>query len=203
MTHIESPLSIVKYNQYSLSTLRQINFVYKSKHIGIKNPLRTNLTRGNLNAVGRSQLKYAACITLISGIATNSITAISCILSPKFNIFKVFRAFSRQSSPTNRLMLVRWWFNCSRFIKNTGVKNKAESSREAFQDGMAPALTPPDALLMGYGITEYLETWELVLNHTTWMIKRLLEPWLGGESLKHIQVKQISYRAHNGLRVGW
>ena len=97
---IESPLSIVKYNQYSLSTLRQINFVYKSKHIGIKNPLRTNLTRGNLNAVGGSQLKYAACITLISGIATNSITAISCILSPKFNIFKVFRAFSRQSSAT-------------------------------------------------------------------------------------------------------
>ena len=94
-----------------------INFVYKSKHIGIKNPLRTNLTRGNLNAVGRSQLKYAACITLISGIATNSITAISCILSPKFNIFKPFRVFSLQSSPTNRLMLVRWRFSFARFIK--------------------------------------------------------------------------------------
>ena len=186
MTPIESPLSIVKYNRP-----------------GIKKGLNISEQPFNLNAVGGSQLKYAACITLISGIATNSITAISRILSPKFNIFKVFRAFSLQSSPTNRLMLVRWWFNCSRFIKNTGVKNKAESSREAFQDGMAPALTPPDALLMGYGITEYLETWELVLNHTTWMIKRLLEPWLGGESLKHIQVKQISYRAHNGLRVGW
>jgi len=97
--------------------MRLINFVYKSKHIGIKNPLRTNQTRGNLNAVGGSQLKYAACITLISGIATNSITAISCILSPKFNIFKVFRAFSRQSSATNRLMLVRWWFSFARFIK--------------------------------------------------------------------------------------
>jgi len=100
MNLIESPLSIVKYNRP-----------------GIKNPLRTNLTRGNLNAVGGSQLKYAACITLISGIATNSITAISCILSPKFNIFKPFRVFSLQSSPTNRLMLVRWWFSFARFIK--------------------------------------------------------------------------------------
>jgi len=65
-----------------------------------KSRLSLTINRPNLNAVGGSQLKYAACITLISGIATNSITAISRILSPKFNIFKVFRAFSRQSSAT-------------------------------------------------------------------------------------------------------
>ena len=93
-------LSIVKYNRP-----------------GIKKGLNNDGQPFNLNAVGRSQLKYAACITLISGIATNSITAISRILSPKFNIFKVFRVFSLQSSPTNRLMLVRWRFSFARFIK--------------------------------------------------------------------------------------
>ena len=67
-----------------------------------KSRLSLTINRPNLNAVGGSQLKYAACITLISGIATNSITAISRILSPKFNIFKVFRAFSLQSSPTDQ-----------------------------------------------------------------------------------------------------
>ena len=75
MTHIDSPLSIVKYNRP-----------------GIKKGLNNDEQPFNLNAVGGDQLEYAACITLISGIATNSITAISCILSPKFNIFKVFRA---------------------------------------------------------------------------------------------------------------
>jgi len=83
---IESPLSIVKYNRP-----------------GIKKGLNNDGQPFNLNAVGGSQLKYAACITLISGIATNSITAISCILSPKFNIFKVFRAFSRYLSATFRV----------------------------------------------------------------------------------------------------
>jgi len=97
---MNNPLSIVKYNRP-----------------GIKKGLNISEQPFNLNAVGRSQLKYAACITLISGIATNSITAISCILSPKFNIFKPFRVFSLQSSPTNRLMPDRWWFSFARFIK--------------------------------------------------------------------------------------
>ena len=78
-------------------------YITNNNIAGIKNPLRTNLTRGNLNAVGGSQLKYAACITLISGIATNSITAISRILSPKFNIFKSFRVFSQHLSPIFRV----------------------------------------------------------------------------------------------------
>jgi hypothetical protein len=38
----------------------------------------------------------------------------------------------------------------------TKAVKKAESSREAVNDWLALALTPPDALLMGYGITGYL-----------------------------------------------
>ncbi len=42
---------------------------------------------------------------------------------------------------------------------------KAESSKEAVNDWLALALTPPDALLMGYGITEYLYCWNWCSLH--------------------------------------
>jgi len=107
------PLSIVK----AYATGRLINFVYKSKQIGIKNPLRTNRQWASLNAIGGRTPLNATCLTLIWETATSSTLAISRILSPKFSIIKDFRVFSRHLSTIDRLMLVRWWFSFARFIK--------------------------------------------------------------------------------------
>ena len=95
------------------------NFVYKSKQMRTKKGLNISEQPLSLFAIGGRTPLNATCLTLIFGIAANHILAISRILSPKFNIIKDFRVFSRQVSTIGRLMLVRWWFNCARFIKKT------------------------------------------------------------------------------------
>ncbi len=95
-----------------------------------------------------------------------------------------------------RLMRDRWWFNCARFIKKAGLQ--AESSREAVNDWLAPALTPPAALLMGDGITESLYALDSGVRCTTRMIR--IDAELVAQDKKHFRVKQISNRALPVLR---
>ena len=104
------------------AALGLINFVYKSKHIGIKNPLRTNQQWASLNAVGGSTLGYATRLTLILEIAANHIAAISRILSPKFSIIKDFRVFSRHLSTTFRVYQSQGFVHSSARVKHLSAR---------------------------------------------------------------------------------
>ena len=75
-----------------------MNFVYKSKQMRTKKGLNLSEQPFSLFAIGGDTPLNATCLTLIFGIAANHILAISRILSPKFNIIKDFRVFSRQVS---------------------------------------------------------------------------------------------------------